>query len=118
MAFKVEYRCFNCVATCPAEIHTTFHGDKAVRRDYLEQTLKPLTYTRRQADQQFVIDTPAARDALGIPPGEWRTPVDTTVPTTRPTFIAPIPGADRRSQPPHGRRVRIEREGPQRLPWN
>ncbi len=28
MAFRVEYRCFNCVATCPAEIHDAFHADK------------------------------------------------------------------------------------------
>jgi epoxyqueuosine reductase QueG len=90
MAFRVEYRCFNCVATCPAEIHGAFHADKTVRRDYLQHTLKPLTYTRREADQQFVIDTPAARDALGIPPGEWRTPVDTTRPTSRGTRLVQL----------------------------
>lgn len=81
MAFKVEYRCFNCVATCPAEIHGVFHADKSVRKDYLRDTLKPLTHTRRQVEEQFVIDTPSAREAHGIPPGEWRTPIDRTRPT-------------------------------------
>jgi len=90
MAFRVEYRCFNCVATCPAEIHGAFHADKAVRRDYLQNTLKPLTYTRREVDEQFVIDTPEARDALGIPPGRWRTPVDTTRPTARGTRLVQL----------------------------
>ena len=32
MAFRVEYRCFNCVATCPAEIEDAFHDDRDVRR--------------------------------------------------------------------------------------
>ncbi len=76
MAFKVEYRCFNCVATCPAEIETAFHGERDVRRRYLDETLKPLTYTRAVEDAQFVIDTPGARERLNVPPGEWRTPVD------------------------------------------
>ena len=31
-SFKVEYRCFNCVATCPAEIEHAFHDDRDVRR--------------------------------------------------------------------------------------
>jgi epoxyqueuosine reductase QueG len=76
MAFKVEYRCFNCVATCPAEIEAAFHGERDVRRRYLDETLKPLTYTRAVEDAQFVIDTPGTRDRLAIPPGEWRTPID------------------------------------------
>jgi NAD-dependent dihydropyrimidine dehydrogenase PreA subunit/putative sterol carrier protein len=76
MAFKVEYRCFNCVATCPAEIEHAFHADTAVRRRYLDETLKPLTHARTVEDAQFVLDTPAARARHGIPPGEWRTPVD------------------------------------------
>lgn len=46
MAFKVEYRCFNCVAACPAEIHDAFHADTAARRDHLRNTLQPLTHTR------------------------------------------------------------------------
>jgi epoxyqueuosine reductase QueG/putative sterol carrier protein len=76
MAFKVEYRCFNCVATCPAEIEDAFHADRDVRRRYLDETLKPLTHTRAVEDAQFVLDTPSARERHGIPPGEWRTPVD------------------------------------------
>jgi ferredoxin len=76
MAFKVEYRCFNCVATCPAEIEDAFHGDRDVRRRYLDETLKPLTHTRTIEDAQFVLDTPSARTRHGIPPGEWRTPID------------------------------------------
>jgi len=76
LSFKVEYRCFNCVATCPAEIETAFHDDRQVRRRYVDETLKPLTYTRAVEDEQFVIDTPSAREQYGIPPGEWRTPVD------------------------------------------
>lgn len=76
MAFKVEYRCFNCVATCPAEIETAFHGERDTRRRYLDETLKPLTYTRGVEDAQFVIDTPGTRERLDVPPGEWRTPID------------------------------------------
>ncbi len=76
MAFKVEYRCFNCVATCPAEIHAVFHSDKRTRREYVEEILKPLTHARAVQDQQFVIDTPRARDKYGIAPGRWRTPID------------------------------------------
>jgi putative sterol carrier protein len=76
MAFKVEYRCFNCVATCPAEIETAFQGDREVRRRYLDETLRPLTETRAVDDAQFVLDTPTARERHGIPPGEWRTPID------------------------------------------
>lgn len=72
LAFRVEYRCFNCVATCPAEIHTEFHAQRDTRRRYLDETLKPLTRTRRDVEEQFVIDTPAARERHGIPPGEWR----------------------------------------------
>jgi epoxyqueuosine reductase QueG/putative sterol carrier protein len=83
LAFRVEYRCFNCVATCPAEIHTAFHDDTATRRQYLDETLKPLTYTRRVAEPQFVIDTPTARERHGIPPGEWRTPLDPARPASR-----------------------------------
>ena len=55
MAFKVEYRCFNCVATCPAEIEDAFHAERDVRRRYLDETLKPLTHTRAVEDEQFVI---------------------------------------------------------------
>jgi len=76
MAFKVEYRCFNCVATCPAEIEDAFQRDGAVRRRYLDETLKPLAHTRAVEDAQFVLDTPSAREKHGIPPGEWRTPID------------------------------------------
>ena len=76
LAFKVEYRCFNCVATCPAEIEHAFHDDRDVRRRYLDETLKPLTHTRAVEDEQFVIDTVGARERHGIPPGEWRTPPD------------------------------------------
>ncbi len=82
MAFKVEYRCFNCVATCPAEIETAFHADRAVRREYVEETLKPLTQARAVEDEQFVIDSPAMREKYDIPPGEWRTPVDRTSATS------------------------------------
>ena len=80
LAFKVEYRCFNCVATCPAEIHDAFHADKKVRGAYLKETLKPLTHTRGVAEERFVIDTPSARDRFGIPPGSYRTPDDPTRP--------------------------------------
>jgi epoxyqueuosine reductase QueG/putative sterol carrier protein len=80
MAFRVEYRCFNCVATCPAEIHEAFHTDKAERALYLKDTLKPLTHARRVTDEQFVIDTPSARERLGIPPGRYRTPHDSSKP--------------------------------------
>ncbi len=76
MAFKVEYRCFNCVATCPAEIEDAFHAERDVRRRYLDETLKPLTHTRAVEDEQFVIDSPSMRERHGIPPGEWRTPID------------------------------------------
>jgi ferredoxin len=78
LAFKVEYRCFNCVATCPAEIETAFHADRGTRRQYLDETLKPLTYARAVEDEQFVIDSPAARERHDIPPGDWRTPIDRT----------------------------------------
>jgi epoxyqueuosine reductase QueG/putative sterol carrier protein len=80
MAFRVEYRCFNCVATCPAEIHDRFHADKGVRASYVKDTLKPLTHVRREADEHFIIDTPSAREKHGIPPGEYRTPPDPTRP--------------------------------------
>jgi len=80
LSFRVEYRCFNCVATCPAEIEHAFHGDRQVRRRYLDETLKPLTRTRAEEDTQFVIDTPAARERHRIPPGEWRTPIDRASP--------------------------------------
>jgi ferredoxin/putative sterol carrier protein len=83
LAFKVEYRCFNCVATCPAEIHDAFHADHATRRRYLDETLKPLTHARRVEEEQFVIDTPLARERYDIPPGEWRTRVDPTAPASR-----------------------------------
>ena len=57
-----------------------FHDDRDVRRRYLDETLKPLTHTRTVEDAQFVIDTPSARERHGIPPGEWRTPVDRASP--------------------------------------
>jgi epoxyqueuosine reductase QueG/putative sterol carrier protein len=76
MAFKVEYRCFNCVSVCPAEQHAAFQADKSVRRRVLDEQLKPLNHTRRVVDQQFEIDTPGARAKHGIPPGRWRTPPD------------------------------------------
>jgi epoxyqueuosine reductase QueG len=80
LAFRVEYRCFNCVAACPAEIHEEFHADREVRRDYIAETLRPLSYTRKQVEEQFVIDTPSAREKYGIPPGEFRTPPDLAKP--------------------------------------
>lgn len=83
LAFRVEYRCFNCVATCPAEIHEEFHARKETRRAYLDETLKPLTRTRREVEEQFVIDTPSARAKYGIPPGEWRTPLHPDRPASR-----------------------------------
>jgi hypothetical protein len=100
MAFKVEYRCFNCVATCPAEIHDAFHADRDVRRAYLDDTLKPLTHTRRHVEQQFVIDTPAARAALGFAPGVWRTPIY----TARPPASTPPAATDTGTAPREGRR--------------
>ena len=83
LAFRVEYRCFNCVATCPAEIHEQFHGSRETRRTYLDETLKPLTRTRRDEEEQFVIDTPSARARYDIPPGEWRTKLDPDAPASR-----------------------------------
>jgi epoxyqueuosine reductase QueG len=83
LAFKVEYRCFNCVATCPAEIHDAFHNDKATRSLYMKETLKPLTYTRTETEERFVIDTPGARERYDIPPGSYRTPHDPTRPGQR-----------------------------------
>jgi epoxyqueuosine reductase QueG/putative sterol carrier protein len=83
LAFRVEYRCFNCVATCPAEIHDDFHANREVRREYLDETLKPLTRTRREFEEQFVIDTPSARARHDIPPGEWRTPGNPALPGSR-----------------------------------
>ena len=80
LAFRVEYRCFNCVATCPAEIHEAFHGDRAERQSYFEEHLKPLTHTRKYVEEQFVIDTPAARERFDIPPGRYRTAPDRTKP--------------------------------------
>ena len=80
LAFKVEYRCFNCVATCPAEIHEAFHNDNATRSLYMKETLKPLAYTRTETEERFVIDTPSARERYDIPPGSYRTPHDPTRP--------------------------------------
>jgi epoxyqueuosine reductase QueG len=80
MAFKVEYRCFNCVATCPAEIHERFHAERAERDRYKAEHLVPLTHTRRHVEEQFVIDTPSVRERLDIPPGQWRTPPDLSRP--------------------------------------
>jgi epoxyqueuosine reductase QueG len=83
MAFRVEYRCFNCVATCPAEIEHEFKTDRDERTRYKTEFLKPLTYTRTKVEEQFVIDSPTVRDELGIAPGEWRTPGDITRPGHR-----------------------------------
>lgn len=83
LAFRVEYRCFNCVATCPSEMHEQFHSDRAVRRSYVDHTMKPLARTRSEVDEQFVIDTPSVRDRLAIPPGRWRTPPDEARPSAR-----------------------------------
>jgi epoxyqueuosine reductase QueG len=83
LAFRVEYRCFNCVATCPAEIDAAFHSDKAVRGQYLKETLRPLTHTRREVEQRFVIDTPSARERHAIAPGSYRTPPDVSRPGRR-----------------------------------
>jgi Fe-S-cluster-containing hydrogenase component 2 len=80
LAFRVEYRCFNCVSVCPADALEAFHGDKQERRRVLDEQLKPLDHARRVADQQFVIDTPSARERHDIPPGHWRTPQDPTRP--------------------------------------
>src|SRR5262249_42297803 len=98
LSFRVEYRCFNCVATCPAEIEHAFHDDRQVRRRYLDETLKPLTVTRAAEDTQFVIDTPTARERHGIPPGEWRTPVDRA-----PAGRAAPAGGPWRARPRRGR---------------
>jgi Fe-S-cluster-containing hydrogenase component 2/putative sterol carrier protein len=83
LAFRVEYRCFNCVATCPAEIHTEFHARRETRREYLDETLKPLSRVRREVEEQFVIDTPSARAKFGIPPGKWRTEKNPDDPASR-----------------------------------
>ena len=90
LAYKVEYRCFNCVATCPAEMHESFHADRSVRRRYLDETLKPLSRTRALDEEQFVIDTPSARERLGIAPGEWRTKGDAGKPVSRTTRLIPL----------------------------
>jgi epoxyqueuosine reductase QueG/putative sterol carrier protein len=83
LAFRVEYRCFNCISVCPANDLEGFHGSLAGRREVLDRQLKPLSHSRLVADQQFVIDTPAAREKHGIPPGEWRTPPDPARPGQR-----------------------------------
>jgi len=83
LAFRVEYRCFNCISVCPANDLPSFHGSVEGRRDVLDRQLKPLTHSRSTADQQFVIDTPSAREKHDIPPGEWRTPPDPTRPGQR-----------------------------------
>ncbi len=80
LAFRVEYRCFNCISVCPANDQKGFRGSPQGRRDVLERQLKPLSHTRSVVEQQFVIDTPKAREKHGIPPGEWRTPPDPTRP--------------------------------------
>lgn len=90
LSFRVEYRCFNCVATCPAEIEDAFRGDKDVRRRYLDETLKPLAHTRREEDARFVLDTPSARERYGIPPGRWRTPVDRAGASWRNVRLVPL----------------------------
>src|SRR4030095_12437668 len=82
LSFRVEYRCFNCVATCPAEIEDAFHGDKQVRRTYLDETLKPLTHTQTVEDAQLVLDTPSARARHGLTPGAWRQADDRASPAS------------------------------------
>jgi epoxyqueuosine reductase QueG len=83
MAFRVEYRCFNCISVCPANDLERFHGSVEGRRDVVERQLKPLTHTRSVVEQQFVVDTPSARVRHDIPPGEWRTPPDPARPGQR-----------------------------------
>jgi epoxyqueuosine reductase QueG/putative sterol carrier protein len=83
MAFRVEYRCFNCVSVCPANDLEGFHGTKQGRRDVLDRQLKPLTHARSTTDEQFAIDTPSARARYEIPPGHWRTPPDPAQPGQR-----------------------------------
>lgn len=83
LAFRVEYRCFNCVSVCPANDMQGFHESRTGRRELLDSQLKPLKHTRFVADEQFVIDTPSAREKYGIPPGEWRTPPDRGRPSQR-----------------------------------
>ena len=56
LAFRVEYRCFNCISVCPANDLASFHGSVEGRRAVLDRQLKPLTHSRRTADQQFVIE--------------------------------------------------------------
>lgn len=90
MAFKVEYRCFNCVATCPAEIHEEFHADKAERIRYKAEHVQPLTHTRSKVEEQIVIDSPSVREALDIPPGRWRTPPDPTRPGQQGTRLVEL----------------------------
>ena len=80
LAFRVEYRCFNCVSVCPANDLEHFHDGLGGRRRVLDEQLKPLRQSRAVVDEQFVIDTPSAREKHGIPPGEWRTPPDPTRP--------------------------------------
>jgi len=91
LAFKVEYRCFNCIATCPAEIHSAFHAQKRVRRDYLSDVLKPLARTRSVEEEQFVIDTPSARRKYDIPPGQWRTQNDPAGPASKVVRLVDLP---------------------------
>ncbi len=83
LAFRVEYRCFNCISVCPASDHESFHDSVQGRRNVLDRQLKPLSHTRSVADQQFVIDTPSAREKHGIAPGNWRTPADPKRPGQR-----------------------------------
>jgi epoxyqueuosine reductase QueG/putative sterol carrier protein len=91
LSFKVEYRCFNCISTCPAEIHTAFHEKKHVRRDYLDDILKPLSRTRAEEEERFVIDTPSAREKYGIPPGRWRTQPDPAGPASKVVRLVDLP---------------------------
>ncbi|MCP5040024.1 MAG: hypothetical protein GY944_03275, partial [bacterium] len=83
LAYRVEYRCFNCISVCPANEHEAFHASKQGRRSVLDRQLKPLSHTRSVVEQQFVIDTPSAREKHGIPPGEWRTKHDPSRPGQR-----------------------------------
>ncbi len=80
LAFRIEYRCFNCISVCPAHYEEAYHGSKDERKLAKCQVTKPLAQSRGAAEQQFVIDTPSAREKYNIAPGEWRTLADPSKP--------------------------------------